>query len=219
MQTAERGAIAPAGSTADSRRRRLAFAGGGTDGNERLTSLTGAVLIVLLAALGITILRVGQLIWPHLFIGLLLIGPVAIKMASTGYRFVRYYTNNAAYASKGPPEPLLRLIAPMVVASTVVVFVSGVLLLFEGPSSRDQLLPIHKVSFIVWLVFTGLHVLGHLPRMVSALRSERSDRSPGTAGRWITIAGAIVAGLILAIVLIPQFGPWTAHAAALGGDH
>jgi hypothetical protein len=219
MQTAEQAAIAPAGSTADGRRRHLALAGGGTDGNERLTSLTGAILIVLLAALGITILRVGQLIWPHLFIGLLLIGPVAIKMASTGYRFVRYYANNPAYASKGPPPPLLRLIAPMVVASTMVVFVSGVLLLFEGPRSRDQLLPIHKVSFIVWLVFTGLHVLGHLPRMASALRDARSDRSPGAAGRWITIAGAIVAGLILAIVLIPQFGPWTAHAAALGGDH
>lgn len=204
---------------AEPRRRRLTVLGGGTDGNERLTSLLGAILIVLLAALGITILRVRQLIWPHLFLGLLLIGPVAVKMASTGYRFLRYYTHDRAYRSKGAPEPVLRLIAPLVVVTTAIVFVSGILLLVEGPSSRNQLLPIHKVSFIVWIVFTGLHVLGHLPRMLPALRDARSDSSPGATGRWITLAGAVVAGLIVAIVLIPQFGPWTAHAAALGGDH
>jgi hypothetical protein len=218
VETAEHELVAPA--TARAARRRAALFGGGTIGNERLTSLMGAILIVLLAALGITILRVRQLIWPHLFLGLLLISPVMLKMTSTGYRFVRYYTRNAAYRLEGPPEPLLRAIAPLLVASTVVVFVSGVLLLAEGPSSRDQLLPLHKISFIVWGVFFALHVLGHLPRMLRALRNARSDDSPGAAGRWIAIAGALVAGLILAIVLIPQFGPWTTHAALFhGGDH
>jgi hypothetical protein len=190
-----------------------------TDGNERLTSLIGAVLIVLLAALGITILRVGQLMWPHVFLGLLLLGPVAVKMASTGYRFVRYYTNDPAYRSKGPPELVMRATAPLVVVTTVIVFVSGVLLLFEGPRSRSQWLPLHKVSFIVWGVFFALHVLWHLPGMLGALRREGTGASPGAAGRWITLAGAVVAGLIVAIVLIPQFGPWTAHAAALRRDH
>jgi hypothetical protein len=194
--------------------------GGGTEGNERLTSLTGALLIVLLAALGITILRVRQLMWPHLFLGLLLLAPVAVKLVSTGYRFVRYYTHDPAYRSKGPPPLAMRASAPLLVASTLVVFVSGVLLLAEGPSSRDQLLPIHKVSFIAWGVFFALHVLGHLPRMVPALRGIRGGDSPGATGRWITLAGAVVAGLIVAIVLIPQFGPWTAgHAAALHSDH
>jgi hypothetical protein len=218
VQTAEHDLAAPL-TPAAARRRRRAWLGGGTDGNERLTSLMSAILIVLLAALGITILRVRQLIWPHLFLGLLLLGPVAVKMASTGYRFMRYYMRNSAYRQKGPPELVMRMIAPMVVITTVIVFVSGVLLLVEGPSSRNQLLPIHKVSFIVWAVFFGVHVLGHLPRMVPALRDARTDTSPGAAGRWIAIAGAVVAGLIVAIVLIPQFGPWTAHAAALGHDH
>jgi hypothetical protein len=184
--------------------------GGGTTGNERLTSLIGAVLIVLLAALGITILRVRQLIWPHLFLGLLLLGPVAVKMASTGYRFVRYYAHDPAYRSKGPPELLMRATAPLVVVTTVIVFVSGLLLLFDGPSSRGQWLPLHKISFIVWGVFFALHVLWHLPGMWGALRREGAGDSPGAAGRWITLAGAVVAGLIVAIVLIPQFGPWTA---------
>jgi len=51
-------------------RRRPAETGGGPDGNEQLTAVTGVVLIVLLAALGITILRIGQLTWPHFFLGL-----------------------------------------------------------------------------------------------------------------------------------------------------
>jgi hypothetical protein len=109
--------------TASSRRR--PFTGGGTNGNELLTSMIGAVLIVLLAVLGITILRIHQLIWLHLFLGLVLLGPIAVKMASTGYRFFRYYTGNLAYRSKGPPEPLMRLTAPLVVASTLVVFATA----------------------------------------------------------------------------------------------
>ena len=72
---------------------------GGPDGNEQLTAATGVVLVILLAVLGVTIVRIGQLTWLHLFLGLLLIGPVGLKMATTGYRFVRYYTHNPAYGA------------------------------------------------------------------------------------------------------------------------
>jgi len=73
---------------------------GGTEGNERLTVLTGLLLIVLLAVLGVTIIRIGQLLWLHLFLGLVLLGPVALKLGSTGYRFARYYTSDPAYREK-----------------------------------------------------------------------------------------------------------------------
>ena len=89
--------------------------GGGTDGNEQLTTVTGLILIVLLAAIGFTIPQLRQFIWMHLFVGFLLIGPVLLKVAATGYRFVRYYAHDPAYRSKGPPEIVLRLIAPIVV--------------------------------------------------------------------------------------------------------
>jgi hypothetical protein len=65
--------------------------GGGADGNERLTAATAAVLIVLLAALGVTILSIGPLIWWHVLLGMLLIPPVLLKLGSTGWRFIRYY--------------------------------------------------------------------------------------------------------------------------------
>ena len=48
---------------------------GGAEGNERLTAITGAVLLVLFAAEGLTILSIHQLITVHFFVGMLLIGP------------------------------------------------------------------------------------------------------------------------------------------------
>jgi hypothetical protein len=196
--------------------------GGGVDGNEWLTTATGIVLLVLLAALGVTIVRIGQLTWLHLFLGLLLIGPIALKMASTGYRFMRYYAHNPRYVDRGPPIWPLRAIAPLIVATTVIVFASGIVLLFDGPRDRGPWVSIHKVSFIAWLVFTVLHVLGHLPRVGRLLgvpRSGAGGNDPtlgsgeGAAGRWIALTGAIVAGAVLAIVLIPKFGLWTAPGA------
>jgi hypothetical protein len=188
---------------------------GGTDGNEQLTAITGVVLIGLLLVIGVTILRIRQLISAHLFIGLLLIGPVTLKLASTGYRFMRYYTRNRAYRKKGPPELWLRLIAPVVALTTVVVFVTGVVLLFVGPLHRNPWLELHKVAFIVWAVFTALHVLGHLPGLGTSVRVGMRLGAGGTGatGRWIALTSALVAGLVLAIVLIPDFHTWTARGA------
>jgi hypothetical protein len=231
------------GDKAAARRGRLGrLTAGGTEGNERLTGLTGLLLIVLLAVLGVTIIQIGQLLWLHLFLGLLLLGPVALKLASTGYRFVRYYTHNPRYRVKGPPETVLRLLAPLVVLLTLAVFFTGVALLFLGPGSRGPLVLLHKVSFFAWIAVTALHVLGHVPEIFRLLRISSESRRemitartpsrrgsagptepmpagrlPGGAGRWLSLGTAMVAGLILAIVLIPQFAAWT-HAG-LGHHH
>jgi hypothetical protein len=187
---------------------------GGTTGNERLTTAVGTVLIVLLAVIGLTILRIHQLLSVHLFVGMLLIPPVLLKMSSTGYRFMRYYTANPRYLRKGPPELALRLIAPIVVLSTVVVFASGVVLLVAGPSARATWFPIHKDSFFVWVAFTAVHVLGHLPTMPAVLRADYSPSASlssdvtGRTGRVLALGGALVAGVVLAVLVIPEFGPW-----------
>ena len=70
--------------------------------------MTGAVLLVLLAVEGFTILRVGRLLTLHFFLGMLLLGPVTLKAGSVIYRFARYYSGSAPYRRKGPPAPLLR---------------------------------------------------------------------------------------------------------------
>jgi uncharacterized membrane protein len=187
----------------------------GIEGNEELTAWAGLLLIPLLVVVGVTLFFMRQLIVVHLFVGLVLVGPVCLKLASAGYRFTRYYTREPRYRRKGPPPLAMRLIAPIVVVSTVVMLVSGVLLLIDGPSSRDQYLELHKVSCIVWVVFVGLHVLGHLAEMPSALHATR--RAPtglpsggGESGRRIALIGVVVAGIVLAIALTAQYGPWTA---------
>lgn len=198
---------------------------GGPDGNEQLTTITGAILIVLLAVIGFTIPQLRQFVSVHLFVGMLLIGPVLLKMVSTGYRFIRYYAGNAEYRSKGPPELILRLIGPIVVLSTVAVFATGVALLIVGPQHRDPWLLLHKVTFIVWIVFMSLHILGHLPAVARALGIARGAREQltgapaGRAGRWIVISGALVAGLVLALVLIPDYSAWTGHGVFVHHHH
>jgi hypothetical protein len=207
------------GPTLRSRHRLL---GGGVDGNERLTTMVGLILLPLLAALGVTIVFIGRLIWWHFFLGLLLVGPVLLKMASTGYRFTRYYTGDRDYVAKGPPETFLRLIAPVVVLATVTVWASGIALLFQGPAHRGTLFLIHKASFIVWLAFVGLHVLTHLPavwRYVEAFGHPRrsvaqvagAEGWEGREGRGLAFAGLLVAGAVLALVLVPYYSSWTAR--------
>ena len=191
--------------------------------------MVGVILLVLLAALGVTILRIGQLLWLHLFLGLLLIGPVALKIASTGYRVLRYYTRNAIYRSKGPPMALLRAIGPVIGLSTVMVFITGVVLLYNGPSGRSTLVLLHKASFIVWLMFMAIHVLFHLPNLARNLQAVRlgaeeagvpvTPASSGEVGRWIALAGAIVGGLVLALVLVPHYGAWTAPGVLHHHEH
>ena len=63
---------------------------------------------MLLAVIGFTIPQLRQFISVHLFVGMLLIGPVVLKLASTGYRFIRYYAGSVPYRVKGPPPALLR---------------------------------------------------------------------------------------------------------------
>jgi hypothetical protein len=211
------------------RTRAECLTGGGTSGNERLTTVVGATLIVLLAVIGVTILRIGQLLSVHLFVGMLLVPPVLLKLASTGYRFVRYYTGNPRYVEKGPPELALRLLAPMVVLSTLVVFVSGVVLLFVGPSARSTWFPIHKDSFFVWVAFMAIHVIGHLPSIPKVLRADYGRLADydyedlggditGRAGRVLALSSALVAGVVLAILVIPEFGSWL-HGSGLFHHH
>ena len=47
--------------------------------------------------MGITVISVKRLLPEHFFLGLLLIPPLALKTASTGYRFVRYYSGDPRY--------------------------------------------------------------------------------------------------------------------------
>jgi len=67
---------------------------GGQPGNARLTGALGALIFVALATEGLTLVGVRQYLSVHVFIGMLIMPAVAMKTASTGYRFLRYYTGD-----------------------------------------------------------------------------------------------------------------------------
>jgi hypothetical protein len=152
--------------------------GGGPEGNERLTSTVALVLVILLVVEAATTLALHSYLPVHIFLGLLLLPPVALKLASTGWRFVRYYTGSAPYRLKGPPELWLRLLAPLLIASTVVLFGTGVAFLVAGRGG-GLLLSVHAVSFGIWGVLMIVHVLAYLTRV---LRHGLADWRPAIPG-------------------------------------
>jgi hypothetical protein len=171
---------------------------GGATGNGRLTSLTGLVLLVLLAVEGATIPVIGQLLSVHVFVGMLLLGPVALKLAATGYRFARYYTGGAEYLREGPPAPLMRvLVAPVLVLSTLTLFGSGVALV--ALPHRGLVVGLHKASFIVWLGAAAVHVLAHASKLPRLLRT----RAAGVGLRVALVVGAVAAGCVVAVATLP----------------
>ena len=181
---------------------------GGTEGNARLTKGNALVLLVLLAAEGATIPFIGGHLTWHIFLGLALIPPVLLKLGSTTWRFARYYLKAPEYLEKGPPHPLMRLlVAPLTVASTAGLFGTGALLMILHPQ-RGILLGLHKASFIVWLGAMGLHVLGHVLELPGFLRTALGQRHSGARLRQLAIAGALVVGVMLAIVALPAAHTW-----------
>ncbi len=181
----------------------------GVAGNGRLTAALGALLLVLLAAEGATIPLIGQLREEHILIGMLLLGPVAAKLASTGYRFARYYLGSPAYVSKGPPQVALRLLAPGVVFTTVALFGTGVALILVG--RNDELSFLHKVSFIAWFALMAIHVLGHilgLPGPAFADWRRNGARLSGAGLRLAVIAAALAVGVGLAALSFSAARSW-----------
>jgi hypothetical protein len=184
----------------------------GVEGNSRLTASTGLVLTGLLLVEGFTILNVRGYITLHTFIGLALIGPLALKTATTFYRFARYYTNRPGYVQRGAPALLLRVLGPVVVLSSVAVIATGVALLADHGRSNFWLM-LHKASFVVWIIVTGIHFLGHILEAArdTARDLRRSGSDPARRHRvlrLLTLAGCVAIGLAIAAAFTPSAATW-----------
>lgn len=190
----------------------------GVEGNARLTSMNGMLLLALLAIEGFTILSVRRMITLHVFLGILLIGPVLLKTGSTTYRFARYYLRSQAYLDKGPPRWLLRILGPLVIVFSLALLGTGVGLLAVKPADPGLLLTAHKASFAIWFAVMTLHVLGHLKGgSVTAWRELRAATGSAVRGRGLRlmlIALALVLGVATATALLPTASPWTTRTSA-----
>jgi hypothetical protein len=181
----------------------------GVESNTRLTSATAMVLLVMLAVEGYTILDVQGMITLHVFLGIMLVGPVLLKTATTMYRFVRYYQGKPAYVRKGPPHMVLRVLGPVVILSSLAVLGTGIGLLAVHSRDGGALLTLHQASFIVWVAAMTIHVLGHIQE--AAVTSWRDLRRSSTQrpSRAIALVLALLIGLGGATVLLPHASQWT----------
>src|SRR5207248_4631675 len=148
----------------------------------------------------------------HVFVGIALIPLVVLKLATTGLRFVRYYTRSRAYVAHGPPQIAMRLLAPLFVTATVVLFGSGVAMGLLHGHALQIARRLHGPASVVWLVLLGLHVLVYLRR---ALRSTAQDALPrkhepvrGTTARAYALAIVVITGLVVGAATVPAQHHW-----------
>lgn len=162
--------------------------------NQRLTALTGVPLYVLLLAIAITIVLIQPLLTEHYLIGFFLIPPVALKLASNGYRFTLYYARHPAHRLAGAPPLMLRfVVAPVLVISTVVVFATGLELWAFGQRFGPGWTSAHTLSAVVFVLAAGLHLIGHSRQSAAAVTSRSRD--------VVTVRSLVVGSLVLGGVL------------------
>ena len=167
----------------------------------------------MLAVEGVTIVRIGQLLNVHVFVGVLLIPPVLLKVTSTGWRFVKYYWGEPQYRRKGPPQILLRLLGPLVVVLSFGVLATGVALVIGAPASwHANLFQLHRITFVLWFVVTAVHVLGHVvetARLAPADWMRRTHRQVrGASVRQWAVAVSLAAGVVAALWIVPYASNW-----------
>jgi hypothetical protein len=196
----------------------------GPAGNAQLTAWTGLLLLVLIVVELVTLVDVRGLLSWHVVVGVLLVALAALKIATTGWRFLRYYTGHRPYTQAGPPPMLLRILGPLVIAATVGVLGSGLWLIAVGDVSgrqtlvtflgqRIDLLSIHQALFIVFAVAAGLHVLARLVPAVllttGRIQRERGGgRLRGWAPRLAILTATLVAGALAAMLILPAASSW-----------
>ena len=182
----------------------------GVVGNEQLTALVSLVLLVLIIVELVTSAFLRLWLPAHTVVGVLLAGPLLVKMGSTGWRFLRYYTRAPTYVRRGPPPLVLRVLGPVLLVTTLVMVGSGIGLVVTGP--LQPFLLTHVFSALLWLPLIAVHSLAHWSQVPRSIASDWSSKlGPGFhVGRELRLGvnlGALLLGVIAAVLLFPAATP------------
>jgi hypothetical protein len=189
----------------------------GVVGNERLTALASLVLLVLIIVELLTSAFLRLWLPTHTVVGVLLAGPLLVKIGSTGWRFLRYFTRAPAYVRRGPPPLALRVLGPVLLVTTLVMVGSGIGLVVTGP--LQPFLLAHVFSALAWFPLIAVHSLAHLQQVPRSIASDWSSKlSPRLhVGRGLRLGvnlGALLLGVIGAWLLFPAATPLFAWGQA-----
>src|SRR5947209_19999824 len=107
----------------------------------------------------------------------------------------------------------MRLLAPLCVAATVVLFGSGVAIGLLHGHALQIVRRLHGPAAVIWLALLGLHVLVYLGR---ALRSTAEEALPakrrpvrGTTARAYALATVVICGLVVGGATVPAQHRWS----------
>ena len=182
-------------------------------GNERLTAAVGLLLLApILVEVATVLLGVHTFMSVHVFVGLALIPTVLLKLGSTAWRFARYYTRSRPYVALGPPQIAMRMVAPIFIAATVVLFGSGVAMGVVHGQALDWARRLHGPVSVIWLSLLGLHVLVYFTRAVRRTADDAAPqprgRARGAGVRVLALSAAIVSGVVIAGATVPAQHRW-----------
>lgn len=187
---------------------------GRVEANARLTGTVAIVLMPPLLLVFLTGLTSKRFLLIHSLIGFLLIPPVLLKLGSVGYRFIRYYSGDPAYRAVGPPRRAMRVLGPITVILTLVVFGTGVELWLVGYRFGFAWVPVHHASSYLWFVAMLVHVINYLRQAPRLALLDWRDRWRGAASRQSLVAASLLLGVALAGAMLPFATPFAPLAGS-----
>jgi hypothetical protein len=176
-----------------------ASSSGGPEGNERLTAMTGLVLLILLLVECYTIFNVGHLITVHVFLGMLLLRVIG---------------------------PLIMLSTACIFGSGIMLAVTGAS--NGGPSGWLEIHRISFIAWCFFIVVHVLAYVPRVPRLLAAEARGISLGPDGTDGhadagrharramevlggrraRLALLTASLLAGLVIALFTVHLAGNW-----------
>jgi hypothetical protein len=168
--------------------------------------MTGLVLLVLLAAEVVTyVLGVRNVLTAHVAIGLALTPFVVLKLASAGWRIVKYYSGDSGYVQRGAPSTRLRVLGALFIVLTVVLVGSGFIAYFGPGAGHTAMVKLHNYSFFPWAIVLVVHVTAHFKEAVRLAAADLLARSrallAGVGYRRAALLGSLAIAIVLALTL------------------
>jgi hypothetical protein len=159
------------------------------------------------------VLGVKSVITLHVVIGLVLLGPALVKLASVTYRMVSYYRGVSEYRQRGKPAGGLRLLGGALAVLLLLLLASGLVLILGPNGAHSAARAIHVVTAYLIVLLLIAHLANHL---LQAARLASADTRPRTAirgarSRWLTLLVSLALGGVLALLLGGRSSTYMQH--------
>ena len=179
--------------------------------NARFSSILGFVLMILLIIeIATVLLGVRTTLDLHVIAGTMVTALVIPKLMTTGYRLVQYYRGQPAFAGKGPPPIILRVISPVMATAVIGLLASGALIILGPSPLHSAALHVHNFTFYSFLALIVVHTAAHLKEAIShsAADTRRVATLAGRRLRMGTVIGGLVAGAIIGSIVASHVGSY-----------